>query len=76
MFLKDMCSYIFFDFIIVVIVYYGNLKSIFFGVLRYFINCFRFWNLSYFLILREGWDVLCIVFNILFKILEKMMLIY
>lgn len=78
---KDTCSYIFSDLIIAVIVYHGqsfcqNSKSILLGVLRHFINCFRYWNLSHISTLREGWDALCIASNTLSKISEKMMLIY
>lgn len=80
---KDTCSYLFSDLIVGVIVhvYHGqsccqNSESPLLGVLRHFINCFRSWNWNPFPTLKEGWDALCITPETLFKISEKMMLIY
>lgn len=47
-----------------------------FGVLKYFILDLRFWDLNKFNYLKDGLDVLSIIFVVMLEILDRFMILY
>lgn len=79
-----MDSFVFFDFIVIMILFLiwrNNLDDsgcvkCFFGVVKNYILGFRFWNLSEYEVLKDGFEVFGMIDNVMLEILEKFFFVF